>query len=249
MGEERAGGFPPTRRSLVAALGDEDPRERRAAWDALARAYWPPVHHYLRLRFRLGESEAEDLTQGFFAFVLEKGQLERFDAGRARFRTWLRRCLDGYVANERAASQRRKRGGLASHVSIEGGGGEAEDGEGSRGIDIPVESDLDELFHREWVRATLAAAVDDLREASEAAGRARAFAIFLRHDLAEDDDARPSYADLAAEFGVPATTVTNALHAMRRRYRDAVRERLRALCATDEEFRSELRALLGEDPR
>jgi RNA polymerase sigma factor (sigma-70 family) len=241
----RGGGvFPATRRSVVEALGSTHEATRRAAWDALANGYWQPVHAYLRMRWRASPAEADDLTQGFFAFALEKRALQRFDASRARFRTWLRRCLDGFVANEREAARRQKRGGTTLHVSVDAAPSEAE----AIPTDLRSENDLDALFHREWVRALLSDAVRDLREASRAAGRQQAFEIFASYDLV-DDDVRPSYAEIALDFDTRVTTVTNTLHAMRRRFRDAVWERLRRTCADEAEALAEARALFGKDPQ
>src|SRR5258708_3178483 len=86
--------FPLTRRSVVAA-GDANPEVRRRAWDVLVVSYWRPVYKVLRVRWRLDREDAEDLTQEFFASALVKKTFERYDPGKARFRTYLRTCLDG----------------------------------------------------------------------------------------------------------------------------------------------------------
>jgi DNA-directed RNA polymerase specialized sigma24 family protein len=103
--------FPPTRASVVRAAASSDGEARRQAFGDLADGYWRPVYKYLRWRWRADRAEAEDLTQGFFARAYEKRFFDRFDPARARFRTFLRTCLDGYVANERQAAARLKRGG------------------------------------------------------------------------------------------------------------------------------------------
>src|SRR6266545_8142728 len=91
--------FPLTRRSVVRAAASADPETRRRAFEALVAAYWRPVYKYLRLEWSAPGEDAEDLTQGFFARALEKGFFDRFDPSRSRFRTYLRTCLDGFVAN------------------------------------------------------------------------------------------------------------------------------------------------------
>jgi len=235
-------GFPETRRSVIEAMRDDDPAVRRVGFEALVRGYWRPVYTYLRLRGRLPAEEAEDLTQGFFAHALEKRVLDAFDPERARFRTWLRTCLDGYRANERKAAGRRKRGGDLRHLPLDF---PALEGELARRRPAP-DDDPDRLFHREWLRGLLALAVDDLRGDETDAGRAIDFEIFRRYDLeGSDADRRPTYREIASELGVPVTKVTNALHAERRRFREAALRRLRRICASDREFRAEARELFG----
>ena len=97
--------FPATRYSAVREAASADPETRRRGYESLLAAwYWKPVYKYLRVRWNASSEDAEDLTQGFFARAFEKGLLERYDLSRARFRTYLRTCLDSYVANERKAA-------------------------------------------------------------------------------------------------------------------------------------------------
>jgi RNA polymerase sigma factor (sigma-70 family) len=242
---EPGGRFPLTRRSMIAAAGDADPEVRRQAWDALVASYWRPVYKYLRVQWRTEREEAEDLTQGFFLQALEKGTFDRYDPARARFRTFLRTCLDGHVANERKAARRLKRGGGQAWLSLDFAGAEEEIARqgGSQ------ELGLEEYFHREWVRALFGLAVGELRRRCEAAGRPARFALFDRYDLqGPDAPERPTYAELAAEHGIPATQVTNELAAARRELRRIVLEKLRELTGSEGEFRSEARHILGVDP-
>src|SRR5687768_8044874 len=113
--------FPATRHSVVQAVGHADPEVRRQAWESLASLYWPPVVRYLRLKWRVPDEDAHDLAQAFFARALEKAFFDGYDPQRARFRTYLRTCLDGFVANERAAARRLKRGGGVVHVPLSAG--------------------------------------------------------------------------------------------------------------------------------
>jgi len=237
--------FPPTRDSVVAAIGDPDPEVRRCAFEVLVAAYWRPVYKYLRLRWRVDREQAEDLTQGFFAHAIEKGTLDPFDPKRARFRTWIRTCLDGFVSNEQRAAQRLKRGGGALHLPLE-----FEDAEGElRCLEPPAADDIEGFFHREWVRGLVALSLEELRAKSEAAGRRLEFTLFERYDVEpEGPDTRPTYAELAKQLGVSETKVTNALHAMRRRFRQTLLERLRAVTAGEAEFEAEARELFGAKP-
>jgi RNA polymerase sigma factor (sigma-70 family) len=239
------GGFPLTRHSVLLATRSADPEVWARAYDTLVAAYWKPVYKYSRLKWQLSREDAEDLTQSFFAQALDRNFFARYDPARARFRTFLRVCLDRFAANERQAVHRLKRGGGARLVSLDFEGAERELQLGERSRDGGVE----EYFRQEWIRSLLALAVDALRDRLEMTGKHTHFRLFERYDLhgAEAPD-RPTYADLAAEFGLPPTQVTNFLAAARREFRGVVLERLRALTGSEEEFRLEVRELLGIDP-
>lgn len=234
--------FPETRHSVVHDLSEGDAERRERAFASLVEGYWKPVYTYLRLYKRVEPVDAEDLTQGFFAFAFEKGTLARFDPARARFRTWVRVCLDSFVANERKAAERLKRGGGYQHVSLD-----FETAEGElRHRELAAPDDVEAFFHREWMRELLASAIADLREASTSAGRERDFKIFERYDIEGPDAERePSYAELAAELGVSTSKITNALHAMRRRLRERVLSRLDSISTSEAEFREDARTLFG----
>src|SRR5690242_2461431 len=194
--------FPVTHQSLVRRAQSSDADTSARARDALAAVYWFPIYSHIRLTHQREPADAEDLTQGFFDEALRRDLFARYDPARARFRTYVRRCVDSYVANVRQAERRRKRGGDAVFVSIEAAEIEQRlTTEGSR--------DADAAFEREWIRSLLATALARLRDRYRAAGRIVQLAIFEEYDLAEGDDARPSYAALAAKHGVPVTRVTN----------------------------------------
>jgi DNA-directed RNA polymerase specialized sigma24 family protein len=233
--------FPATRESVLRAISSPDAEVRQRAWDALAAAYWRPVYTYLRLRWRADVEEAQDLTQGFFARALEKDFFARFDPARARFRTFLRTCLDGFVANERTAARRLKRGG--GLLAVDFAAAESELAQAGA-----AEGDVEELFRREWIRGLFTAAVEELQRVCRQSGKEVPFALFERYDLDPPPEGRPTYAALAREFALPVTQVTNFLAAMRREFRRLVLERLRALTATEQEFRAETRDVLGGEP-
>lgn len=237
--------FPATRHSILVAARSGDADERRRAFDVLVASYWRPVYKYLRLRWHASAEDAEDLTQGFFARAFEKGFFDRFDPARARFRTFLRTCLDAHAGNVRVAARRLKRGGATQTLSLDFASAEGE----LRLQPAAPDTDMEEYFHREWVRSVFGLAVDGLRRQAEARGRGIAFEVFRRYDL-EDADAtdRPTYAELGRALGLPATQVTNHLAAMRREFRALVLDALRGQCASDGEFRAEARSLLGVDP-
>ena len=236
--------FPATRHSVVRDLASVDPQVRAAAYDGLVRSYWRPVYLYIRFRWRRGAADAQDLTQEFFARAFEREYLERYDPGKARFRTFVRTCLDGFLANhDKAASRLKRGGGLVSAVDF----ARADADLAARAPDEHADPEL--WFHREWIRGVFGEAVEGLEAHARRAGHATAFALFRRYDIDDADDAaRPSYAALAAEYGITPAAVTNELAWARRAFRQIVLERLRSICASDDEFRAEARDLLGIDP-
>ena len=239
------GDFPDTRHSIVRGVASADETQRSRAWNGLVESYWRPVYKYARLKWRLAREDAEDLTQAFFARALEKGFFDRYDSGKARFRTFLRTCLDGFAANEWKAARRLKRGGGAPLLSLD-----FEDAEGElRPRELAGEADVEAYFQREWVRSLFGLAVAALRARCAASGKHTHFALFERYDLDEHAaGARPSYEELAREHALPVTQVTNHLAWARREFRGIVLDKLRELTASEEEFRAEAREILGTEP-
>ena len=234
--------FPATRHSVIASAASGDADARRDGFGLFVEAYWRPVYKYVRLRWRAAPDEAADLTQAFFARAFEKRFLDPFDPSRARFRTFLRTCLDAFVANQRQAGDRQKRGGGMAVVSFDALTAERE----LRRQAGAVTRDLDDYFDREWARSVLALAVERFRAEALRTGRGRQVTVFTRYDLeAPDRDERLTYAGLARELGMTVTDVTNTLHAARREFRAAVLQCLRELTASEDEFRAEARRLLG----
>jgi len=237
--------FPATHLSLVrrAASGDSD--TRAGAEEALAAVYWAPIYTHVRLTHRQDPADAEDLTQGFFVDALRRGLFARYDPERARFRTYVRRCVDSYVANALEAERRLKRGGAAAFVSID-----AAEIEGRLTSEAQSGApDADAVFQREWVRSVFTGAVRRLRERYRETGRVDRLALFERYDLADSDDIRPTYAELAEERGLRVTQVTNWLAAVRRDFRAIVLDIIRELSGSEDEFRADVRDLLGIEPQ
>lgn len=226
---------------MLERLRDTAPEARREAFGQLAAAYWKPVYKYLRLKWRQPDDDAADLTQGFLARAFEKDFFDGFDPARARFRTFLRVCVDRYVMNERQAAQAQRRGGGAALVPIDFAMAEAELAKSEANAD----ADPDRMFDRELLRDLVSRTVAEVRAECERNERGLAFRAFERYDL--EDDERLSYAQLAAELGVPATQVTNYLAAVRRLFRQRVLENLRAISGSDAEYRADARELLGVD--
>lgn len=232
--------FPVTNHSAIVGARSDDQLTRRRAFDTILASYWKPAYKYIRLKWQADNEDAKDLTQGFFANAFEKNHFAGYDAAKASFQTFLRTCLDGFVANERKAGRRLKRGGDMDHYQLDFATAETE-------LAAHATTDLspEDYFHREWVRWMFTMAVDALRQRCDESGRSVHFQLFERYDLR--DDAGVSYASLGQEFGLEQTTVTNYLAAVRRDFRRVVLEKLREITATDEEFRAEARSLLGVD--
>lgn len=236
------GSFPVTRLSVVESARSADPAERERALATFASAYWRPVYRYLRLKWGRSHEEASDLTQELFVELIERGLLARFDPARARLRTYLRVCVDGLVANAAKAASRQKRGGGATHLSLDF---DSERGALER-LEPAATSSPDADFERAWARGVFTLALERLRAACEEAGRPVRFELFSAVELGEEGRAeRPSYAELAGRFGIKETDVTNGLHAARKEFRRIVLSVLRETTGTEEEFRREARALLG----
>jgi RNA polymerase sigma factor (sigma-70 family) len=236
--------FPVTNQSAIILARSADHVVRQRAFETILASYWKPVYKYVRLKWRVDNEDAKDLTQGFFANAFEKNYFANYDANKASFQTFLRTCLDGFVANERKAGKRIKRGGEIEHFQLDFVAAESE-----FGLHTAAASHLrpEDYFHREWVRWMFTLAVEKLRRQYEEAGKEIHFQLFERYDLADDGAANLSYATLAQEFGLTTATVTNYLAAARRDFRRIVLEKLREITATDEEFQNEARSLLGVD--
>jgi RNA polymerase sigma factor (sigma-70 family) len=213
--------FPDTRHSAIDGIRAGDDAIRRQSLNSITAAYWQPVRAYLRARWRENDDGASDLTQAFFAKLLQSSLIQGYDPQKGPFRTYLRACIDNFVRNARKQNKHERT------VLLD--------------FDIPATLEPpDEVFHREWVRRLFWLAIEDLRARRDGVR----FQVFEKYDLSEAG-ARPTYLQLAGEFGVTPETITNYLAAMRRDFRAAVLMRLRDLTATEREFRSEARIILG----
>jgi RNA polymerase sigma factor (sigma-70 family) len=231
--------FPTTRHSAIRAAASQDGAERDRAWSAIIRAYWNPAYKHVRVRWQAPRADAEDAIQSFFARAMEKDFFASFDRERARFRTFFRTCLDRHVANELKAENRQKRGGGAATLSLDFDCAEEELAKaGAAAWESPAS-----CFDREWRRQIFGLALEELLAECAAKGKTNCFAIFQRYDLC--DGPRPTYEQLALEFGIPVTTVTNQLAYARRTLRRLVLQQLEAVTCSDEELRDEASQLLG----
>lgn len=238
------GRFPATRWSAIVAARSEDPAERSRALETIAASYWKPVYKYIRLRWNRSSSDAQDLTQEFFARLIEKDFLDSYDPAKARLRTFLRVCIDALVQNEDKAARRLKRGGNAQILSLDFESAEGE----LRRIDPPAPGSPDDFFEQEWIRSLFSFSVEALRAGCKAHGKSVHFRLFELYDLRDDSASPLTYDDLARQFGLSPTDVTNYLAFARREFRRIALAKLRQMTAGDDEFRREAHALFGFDP-
>jgi RNA polymerase sigma factor (sigma-70 family) len=242
--------FPATRWSAVVAARSVDPEERTRALAAIVSAYWKPIYKYLRIRWNKSNEDAKDVTQDFFTQLIEKQYLSDFDPAKSRLRTFLRVCVDHFVANQAKAAKRMKRGGDVAHVSFDFESAEAEFVRARSPLTASASPEsFDEFLEKEFVRNLFTLAVADLRRFCDERGKQLHFRLFERYDLDDAGVRRPSYSEMAEEFGIAATDVTNHLAFARREFRRIALEKLREVTCSEAEFRREARALLGVEPK
>jgi RNA polymerase sigma-70 factor (ECF subfamily) len=237
---------------VLAARGDAA-AEARAALETLCRTYWYPLYAYVR---RMGQSphDAEDLTQEFFARLLEKEWLLAADREKGRFRTFLLVALKRFMAREwqRAAAQ--KRGGLQTHVPLDTtdaerryAGEPLEEGatrpKSPAAASTSTATSADDIYERRWAMTLLDQALEELRGEFVRAGKADEFET-LKRWLTADRDQIP-YAEVAAELGSSEGAVRVAVHRLRKRFRQIFREAIAATVAEGEEVEDEMRYLVG----
>ena len=224
-------GFPDTQLSAVRSAGS-------GAHERLIAAYWKPVYKYVRIKFRMPNEDAKDLTQAFFTRAIEKEFFGRYDPEKGTFRTYLRTCVDRFVGNERQYSARQKRAGDRIRLPLDFEAAESE----LHRAGVSLEGSPEDYFDREWTRGLFALALEALRSEYVQRGKEVQLRMFERYDL-DQDCGSLTYSQLAAEFGVSTADVTNHLAAARRAFRRTVVEKLREMTASEREFLSEARAL------
>ena len=209
--------FPTTRWSRVARAGDRAGDDARAALAELCAAYWYPIYAMIR---RMGHADALDLTQGYFARLLEKPVIAAADPARGRFRAFLRADCGHYLGDCRDRQQAEKRGGGRSSLSID-----ARDAEGRYILEPADDLAPDRLFDRAWALTLLGRAVDRLAADYAAAGRG---AVFERLQGALTGGGKVPYARVATDLGLTEAAVQQAANRLRRRYREALRDEIAA---------------------
>jgi RNA polymerase sigma-70 factor (ECF subfamily) len=233
-----AGRFEATRWSIVLAAKNAKDNDTTRGHDALGKlcaAYWYPLYAFVR---REGKSphDAQDLTQGFFALLLEKNWLDGVEQSRGRFRSWLLAAMKHFLANEWDKSRAQKRGGGQMLIPLD-----ASDAE-SRYAHEPADlATADKLFDRRWALTLLDQVLVRLRAEFSSAGKAKHFDA-LKGALTGN---KTPYAEIAAQLAMSEGGVKVAVHRLRERYRDVIRAEIAETVETPAEVDDELRHLLA----
>jgi RNA polymerase sigma-70 factor (ECF subfamily) len=222
---------------VVLAAKDKASPDSAAALEALCRAYWYPLYAFVR---RQGHSpcDAQDLTQGFFARLLEKDYLAAAAREKGRFRTFLRVALKRFLANEWDHARRLKRGGGHTHFPLETETGEERyQAEGSDGLPP------DRLYERRWAMTLLEQTLARLRAEHTAAGKTAEFERLKGVLMA--DRGSVDYGALGEALGMNEGAARVAVHRLRKRFRQLFRAAVADTVSAPEEVEGELRYLVG----
>ncbi|RPI91514.1 MAG: sigma-70 family RNA polymerase sigma factor [Chloroflexi bacterium] len=231
------GKFAVTRWSVVLAAGKSESTHARAALEELCRAYWQPIYAFVR---RQGHSphDAQDLTQEFFARLLEKKYLETVDPAKGRFRSFLLASLKHFLANEWDKARALKRGGGQVLLAIE-----AHSAETAYALEPVEHLNPDKLFERRWALALLHSVMARLREDYVRGGKTELFEQ-LKTTLTGERRSLP-YADIGAALHTSEGAIKVAVHRLRQRYRELLRDEIERTVASPAEVDEEIRALFG----
>jgi RNA polymerase sigma factor (sigma-70 family) len=228
--------FATTRWSLVARAQDAAAPEARQALTELCTAYWYPVYAYARRRGH-NHHAAQDLTQGFFARLLEKNDLAAADRTRGRFRSFLLTACQHFLANQHDHDTAKKRGGGRVHVTLD-----FTDADGRYSREPADSTTPERVFDRQWALGILDRVLAGLRDEYEESGRVKLFDT-LKGCLTGATEA--GYAELADQLRMTVGAVKVAVHRLRQRYRDRLRAAIAETVATPEEVEDEIRDLFA----
>ncbi len=228
--------FATTHWSVVLAAGQEDTPQASVALEQLCRTYWYPLYAFVR-RQGYSPEDAQDLTQGFFARLLEKHYLEQVEPQKGKFRSFLLAALRHFLSDQRDREHTVKRGGGLAHISLD-----AQDAEERYRLEPVDRLDAERIFERRWAITLLERALSRLRDENVAAGKAETFET-LKDFVAGDSDV--SCDDVAARMGLSESAVKSLLHRLRVRYRALVREEIAQTVANPMEVDAEIRHLIA----
>jgi len=233
--------FTTTHWSVVLQAGDHDSPQSTEALETLCRAYWYPLYAYVR---RNGQSphNAQDLTQEFFARLLERKYFQLADRKRGRFRSFLLTSLKHFLIDEWNKANREKRGGGRQIISLD-----AELTETRFRAEPADERSPEKAFDRQWAMAVLDRVLDQLQAESVSTGRGPVFEE-LKSCLTGGEN-ESSYAEIGGRLGMTEGNLKVTVHRLRRRYRELLRKEISMTVndpdLVDEEIR-ELFAALNE---
>jgi len=228
--------FETTRWSVVVAAAKGDSSRSREALATLCQAYWPPLYAFVRRR-GYSPAEAEDLTQAYFAQLLEKNYLGDVRAEAGRFRSFLLASLTHFLANERDREHARKRRPEQGLISLD-------TNEAERNYSREPADHLtpERLYEQRWAAMVLGRVLARLRNEFAEAGESARFDR-LRPRLTGGPPAAP-YAEIASQLGLSVGAVKTAVHRLRSRFGELLREEVAALVKDPSQVDDELRYLL-----
>ena len=235
LGPGSARRFATTRWSLVLAAGNPSSPQSAAALAALCETYWYPLYAYVRRRGHDAD-DTQDLTQAFFARLLEKNDLAAAERERGKFRSFLLTSLKHFLSNEWDRVHAKKRGGGRTPVSIDFGAAE-----GRYHLEPSHELTAEKIFDRRWALSLLVQVLARLREESAQAEKSQMFEllkVFLTGEKAP-----VSNRELAGELTMTEGALKVAVHRLRRRYRELLRAEIGQTVADSEEIEQEIRDL------
>jgi len=221
----------------VVSAGRNDTPHARDALENLCRAYWFPIYAFVR---RQGQNpdDAQDLTQEFFARLLEKKQLAVADPARGRFRSFLLASLKHFLANEWDKARARKRGGGQMLIPID-----AADAETKYGLEPADPATAEKIFEQRWALAMLDQVLRRLRAEYVRDGRENLFEK-LKPTLTEASRT-VAYAEIATRLRTTEGAVKVAVHRLRQRYREVLRAEIADTVASPGEVEDEIRNLFA----
>jgi RNA polymerase sigma-70 factor (ECF subfamily) len=235
--------FPDTSWGLVLAAGDHAEARTRDAFAALCRQYWMPIYASLR-RQHYTQSDAEDLTQGFFLHLIDGDAVSRADPERGRFRSFLLGALFRFLASDKERQNARKRGGDRVFVALDTAAVEAQ-----LANDSDEAASLELEFDRRWARTLVSNALATLGAEHEASGEPELF-VALQPYLGTGGRSA-SYGEIAARLQRNEGAIKTAVHRLRRRFREVLRHEVASTVAApadvDDEL-SHLRNVLASKP-
>jgi RNA polymerase sigma-70 factor (ECF subfamily) len=234
---ERAGVFVTTRWTVVLAAGNEKSPVADVALEELCRDYWYPLYAYVR-RQGHAQAQAEDLTQEFFARLLEKKYLAGLENNRGRFRAFLLGAMKHFLANEWDRANSQKRGGGATILSLDYQGADTR-----YQIDPADHLSPDKLFDRAWATTLLERVVARLRAENHAEGRAEQFDQLKYYLMVGKNDI--PYAQAATALAMSEGNVRVIVHRLRKRYREIVQQEIVQTLADPAQAEEEMQSLMA----
>jgi len=227
--------FATTHWSVVLAAGQSADKQASEALEQLCRAYWYPLYAYVR-REGYNPTDAQDLTQGFFARLLAHDSLAQVGPQKGKFRSFLLAALRHFLSDQRDRARAVKRGGGAEVLSLD-----AQEAEERYRLEPVDRLDAERMYERRWALTLLERALTRLRDETAAAGKVDAFEA-LKDFVAGENDI--SCAEAAAQLGLTESAVKSAVHRLRQRYRELVREEVAHTVDDPAEIDAELRYLI-----